>query len=50
LRTSRRVNNDKTIDFDGHSYEISPTQRKTVTIVHHPTRKFWVLEHPPTEV
>jgi hypothetical protein len=50
LRTSRRVNNDQTIDFEGHSYEISPTQRKTVTIVHHPTRKFWVLEHPPTEV
>jgi hypothetical protein len=50
LRASRRVNNDQTIDFEGLSYEISPTQRKTVTIVHHPNRRFWVLEHPPTEV
>ena len=50
LRTSRRVNNDQTIDFEGLSYEISPTQRKTVTIVHHPNRKFWVLEHPPKDV
>ncbi len=50
LRVSRRVNNDQIIDFEGLSYEISPTQRKVVTIEHHPSRKFWVLEHPPTEV
>jgi hypothetical protein len=50
LRCSRRVNNDHTIDFEGHNYEITPTKRKTVAIVHHPNRKFWVLEHTPLAV
>ena len=50
LRSSRRVNNDHTIDFEGHNYEISGTKRKTVTIVHHPSTKFWVLEVPPKTV
>jgi len=50
LRTSRRVNNDHTIDFEGHNFEISSTKRKFVTIVHHPNAKFWVLEHPPKDV
>ncbi len=40
LRTSRRVNHDQTIDFEGRSYEISPTRSKTVTIVYHPNRRF----------
>jgi hypothetical protein len=50
LRCSRRVNNDHTIDFEGRNYEIAPTQRKTVTIAHHPQSRFWVLEHPPTTI
>ena len=50
LRTSRRVNNDHTIDFEGRSYEISQTKRKTVTVIHHPNRCFWVLDHPPKDV
>ncbi len=50
LRTSRRVNNDHTIDFEGHNYEISATKRKSVTIVHHPDSKFWVVELPPKDV
>ena len=50
LRSSRRVNNDGTIDFEGASYEISPTRRKRVTIVHHPERRFWVLEEDPKSV
>ncbi len=50
LRCSRRVNNDLTIDFEGHNYELSPTQRKFVTLVHHPGRRFWVVEHPPKDV
>ena len=50
LRCSRRVNNDHSIDFEGHNYEITPTKRKTVTIIHHPNRKFWVIEHPPVAV
>ncbi len=50
IRCSRRVNNDHTIDFDGSNYEISNTQRKSVTIVHHPGSRFWVVEHPPKTV
>ena len=50
LRCSRRVNHDHTIDFDGHNYEIAPTLRKTVTLVHHPSRQFWILEHSPIDV
>jgi len=49
-RSSRRVNNDHTIDFEGHNYEISATKRKTVTIVHHPSTKFRVLAFPPKTV
>lgn len=47
LRSTRRVNNDGTIDFEGASYEISPTRRKRVTIIHHPDRRFWVVETEP---
>jgi hypothetical protein len=50
LRTSRRVNHDHTIDFEGLNFEISATKRKFVTIVHHPHSKFWVLELPPKDV
>ena len=50
LRCSRRVNLDHTIDFEGQNYEISATQRKTVAIVHHPNRHFWVVEHTPIAV
>ena len=50
LRCARRVNNDQTIDFEGHNYEIATTLRKSVSIIHHPNRKFWVLEHPPKAV
>jgi|GEM_PF-164219 len=48
LRCSRRVNADSSIDFEGLSYEISPTKRKSVTVLYHPNSKFWVLEHVPT--
>lgn len=50
LRLQRRVNNDHTIDFDGQNYEIADTARRTVTIILHPTRQFWVLEHPPKDI
>ena len=50
LRTNRRVNNDHTIDFEGQNYEIANTARKSVTIIHHPNRKFWVVEHSPKNV
>jgi hypothetical protein len=50
LRSSRRVNSDCSIDFQGRNYEISPTKRKSVSIVHHPNSKFWVIEQPPNDV
>ena len=54
LRSQRRVNNDGTIDgtidFEGENFEIAPTQRKRVTIVHHPNQRFWVLEEAPKAV
>ncbi len=50
LRCSRRVNHDHSIDFDGHNYEIAPTLRKTVTLIHHHRLRFWILEHPPKDV
>lgn len=50
LRCSRRVNNDHTIDFEGHSYEITHTKRRSVTILYHPKLRFWVLDHPPKDI
>jgi hypothetical protein len=50
MRCQRRVNNDHTINFDGHNYEISPTLKKSVTIVHHPKRQIWVVEHAPKDI
>lgn len=47
LRTSRRVHSGNLIEFGGREYEISPTLRRSVTILFHPGRKFWVLEHLP---
>ena len=50
LRATRRVNHDHTIDCDGQNYEIAPTLRKSVTLLHHPKLRFWVLELPPTDI
>jgi hypothetical protein len=50
LRSTRRLNNDHTIDFDRQNYEISATLRKSVTLLHHPNLRFWVLEHPPKDI
>ncbi len=50
LRTTRKVNNDQTIDFEGRNYEIATTSRKSVTIVYHPNLKFWVVDHPPKDI
>jgi len=46
LRCRRRVNNDHSIDFEGLNYDISATLRKSVIIIYHPNRQFWVVEHP----
>ena len=50
LRYSRRVNFDKTIDFNGQNYQIAPTLKKSATVVLHPDRQIWIVEHPPTSV
>ena len=47
FRHRRRVNADGTVDFLGQNWEIGATCRKTVTIIHCPERKFWVVEEPP---
>ncbi len=48
VQASRRVNADQRIDFLGRSWPIAPTQRKTVTIIHHPFRQFWVVTQAPS--
>jgi hypothetical protein len=50
LRQQRRVNNDHTIDFEGRNYEIARTSKSSVTLIHHPQLRFWVVEHPPTDI
>ena len=50
LRQQRRVNNDHPIDFEGHNYDISRTPKSSVTLIHHPKLRFWVVEHPPTNI
>jgi hypothetical protein len=47
LRNSRKVHLRHIMQFGGIDYEISPTCRKSVTVLFHPFRKLWVLEHSP---
>lgn len=47
LQLQRRVNADQTIDFLGQAWSIAPTAKRTVTLIHHPQKHFWVLPHPP---
>ena len=47
LYLQRRLNSDYTLDFLGRTWPITPTPRKSVTIVHHPGQRFWVIPHPP---
>lgn len=47
LRTTRKVHLGHIIQFDGREYEIAPTSRKSVTVLFHPFRKLWVLDHSP---
>ena len=47
LQLKRRVNADNQIDFLGQSWHIAPTQRSTITLIHHPLRQFWAVSHPP---
>jgi hypothetical protein len=49
LRSSRRVYNDNTIEFDGRTLQIAPTSRKWVTVLFHPFSQLWVLETKPSD-
>jgi hypothetical protein len=48
LHLKRRVNTDNQIDFLGQSWHIAPTQRPSVTLIHHPLRQFWAVTQPPS--
>lgn len=48
IHLQRRLNSDNTIDFLGRSWPVAFTRQHTVTIVHHPRRKFFVLAHKPS--
>lgn len=43
----RRVANDCTIEFGGKTYQLPPTDRKSVYVVHHLGIQFWVVETEP---
>jgi len=43
LHLRRRLNADHTVDFLGKAWPVSASARKTVSVVHHPGRKFWVI-------
>ena len=47
LHLRRRVNADLQIDFLGRSWPVAPTQRATITLIHHPFRQFWAVAQPP---
>ena len=48
LHLKRRVNADHHIDFLGQSWQIAPTKRTSITLIHHPLRPFWAVTEPPT--
>lgn len=43
LHIPRRVSSANTLEFLGRSWKITPTGHKTVLIVHHPNKHFWVI-------
>jgi hypothetical protein len=47
LHFSRRLNADHQVDFLGRSWPIGATQRRTVSVIHHPGRQFWIVTEPP---
>ena len=47
LHDRRPRNTDNPVDVEGRSWAIAPTLGKTVSILHHPGRPFWVVTEPP---
>jgi hypothetical protein len=48
LRASRRVSNDRYIEFDGRRLKIAPTSKKYVTVLFHPASTQSSFEPSPT--
>ena len=42
LHIPRRVSSANTVEFLGRTWKITPTAHKTVLIVHHPHKRFWI--------
>ena len=42
LHLTRRVSSANTVEFLGRTWQICPTAHRTVLIVHHPEKRFWV--------
>jgi hypothetical protein len=47
LYHQRRLNADGTLDFLGLNWPVTALRQRTVTIVHHPDQRFWVIPHAP---
>ena len=47
IHLQRRCANDHSIEVFARRWPIAPTRLKSVTIVLHPDRQFWVIPHPP---
>ena len=47
IHLQRRCSPDHTIEFLGRRWPIAPTLLKSITIILHPERQFWVIPHPP---
>jgi hypothetical protein len=43
LRTTRKVDPDHSIEFEGRTYKKAPTLKKSVTVLYHPQSILWVL-------
>ncbi len=42
LHLFRRVSSANTVEFLGRTWKIASTQHKTVLIIHHPEKRFWI--------
>lgn len=47
LYVQRRLHADHTGEFLGRTWPVTPTPRKTVTLVHHPEQRFWKVPPRP---
>ena len=48
IHLQRRCSNDHSIELLGRRWPVAPTRLKSLTIILHPERQFWVIPHPPS--